>query len=142
VFADSSEKVKVRRVVAKKTLAFNNSDQNSYIVHMNSIILQNQNSLEKICRSLPVEMLYIFGSGVVGSLRNDSDLDFLVTFKSDLSAQDYADAYFMLHKKLTALFNRKIDLVTGQSLSNPYFTESINSSKKLIYDEKHQKISI
>lgn len=109
---------------------------------MNKILHQHQTALEKICRILPVEKLYIFGSGVDGSLRNDSDLDFLVSFKSDLSAQDYAESYFLLHEKLSTLFNRKIDLVTEQSLSNPYFTDSINSSKKLIYDEKHQKISI
>ncbi|WP_340103261.1 nucleotidyltransferase family protein [Rhodohalobacter sp. 8-1] len=109
---------------------------------MNSIIRQNQNSLEKICRSLPVDKLYVFGSCADSSLQDESDLDFLVTFNSDLSAQDYADNYFLLHKKLSDLFNRKIDLVTEQSLLNPYFTESINSSKKLIYDKKHQKISV
>lgn len=109
---------------------------------MNSLIRQHRTALEKICRSLPIDKLFIFGSGADSSLRNESDLDFLVTFKSDLSAQDYADTYFLLHKKLSALFNRKIDLVTEHSLSNPYFTESINSSKELIYDEKYQKISV
>lgn len=109
---------------------------------MNKIIRQHQTSLEKFCKALSVEKLYIFGSGVDGSLRNDSDLDFLVSFNSDLSAQDYAESFFLLHEKLSTLFNRKIDLVTEQSLSNPYLTESINSSKKLIYDEKHQKIFV
>lgn len=109
---------------------------------MNLLIRQNLTALEEICRSLPVEKLYIFGSGADSSLRKESDLDFLVIFKTSLSPQDYADTYFMLHKKLSTLFNRKIDLVTEQSLSNPYFTESINSSKKLIYDEKRQKISV
>jgi len=123
-------------------MLFVNLYQNSYIVNMNLLIRQNLTALEEICRSLPVEKLYIFGSGADSSLRKESDLDFLVIFKTSLSAQDYADTYFMLHKKLSTLFNRKIDLVTEQSLSNPYFTESINSSKKLIYDEKHQKISV
>ena len=91
---------------------------------------------------MPIEKLYIFGSGADNSLRNDSDLDFLVIFRKSLSAQEYADCYFLLHENLSSLFNRKIDLVTERSLSNPYFTESINSSKKLIYDETHQKITV
>ncbi len=109
---------------------------------MNSLIQKHQTTLEIICRSLPVDTLYVFGSGADSSLQDESDLDFLVHFESDLSAQDYADTYFLLHKKLSALFNRSIDLITERSLSNPYFTESINSSKKLIYDKKHQKISV
>jgi len=109
---------------------------------MNALIRQHQNSLENICRPLPVERLYIFGSGAGNSLHKDSDLDFLVILKEDLSAPEYADCYFLLHEKLSTLFNRKVDLVTDRPLSNPYFIESINSSKKLIYDEKHQKISV
>jgi len=121
---------------------FVNPDQNNYIVSMNSLIRRHQSSLEEICRSKPVEKLYIFGSGADNSLRNDSDLDFLVIFRRGLSAQEYADSYFSLHENLSTLFKRKIDLLTERSLSNPYFTEGINSSKKLIYDERHQKISV
>jgi len=109
---------------------------------MNLLIRQHQKSLEKICKSMPVEKLYIFGSGAGNSIHKNSDLDFLVILRESLSAQEYADCYFLLHENLSTLFNRKIDLVTERSLSNPYFIESINSSKKLIYDEKHQKISV
>lgn len=108
---------------------------------MNSLIHQHRSSLEKICRSLSVDKLYIFGSGADSSLQEESDLDFLVSFKNDLSADVYADHYLLLHKELEKLFKRKIDLVTERSLSNPFFSESIDSSKKLIYDENHQEIS-
>ena len=46
---------------------------------------------------------------------------------------DYADTYFILADKLEYLFNRKVDLVTDKSLSNPYFISSINLTKTLIY---------
>jgi uncharacterized protein len=32
------------------------------------------------------------------------------------------------------LFNREIDVITERSLSNPYFIESVNKSKVLIYE--------
>ena len=39
-----------------------------------------------------------------------------------------------LKQKLQELFNRKIDLITERTLSNPYFIESVDESKKLIYE--------
>jgi len=108
---------------------------------MDSIIRQHQSFLEKICRSLSVDKLYVFGSGANSTLKEKSDLDFLVSFKKKLSADVYADHYLLLHKELENLFKRKIDLITVHSLSNPFFSESIESSKKLIYDENHQEIS-
>jgi uncharacterized protein len=107
---------------------------------MNSLIKKNKPALEKLCQSLSVKQLFIFGSGTDNSLKKESDLDFLVTFKEGLSVEKYTDNYFELHQKLEKLFNRDIDLITERSLSNPYFIDSVNKSKKLIYDEEHQKI--
>lgn len=109
---------------------------------MNSLIQKNKPKLEKLCQSLSVKQLYIFGSGADDTLKKESDLDFLVTFKEGLSAEKYTDHYFLLHQKLEKLFNRKIDLITERSLSNPFFIDSVNKSKKLIYDEEHQKVPL
>lgn len=109
---------------------------------MKLLIRQHQSSVEKICKSLSVERLYIFGSAVNNTFQEGSDLDFLVSFKNNLSADLYADHYLLLHKELEKLFKKRIDLVTERSLSNPFFFESIENSKKLIYDENHQEISI
>jgi len=46
---------------------------------------------------------------------------------------DYADTYFELAEELEKIFKRPIDLATEKSLSNPYFIESINKSKTLLY---------
>jgi len=46
---------------------------------------------------------------------------------------DYADTYFELAEEFEKVFKRPVDLVTEKSLSNPYFIESINKSKTLLY---------
>ena len=78
--------------------------------------------------------MYAFGSVVSGRFRDDSDIDFLISFNDDLSIEQYTDNYFSLQYKLRNLFNRNIDLVTERTLSNPYFIESINETKHLIYE--------
>jgi predicted nucleotidyltransferase len=47
--------------------------------------------------------------------------------------EEYADTYFDLAEKFEKLLNRSVDLVTDKSLSNPYFIESLNQTKTLIY---------
>jgi len=103
---------------------------------MNRLIQKNKAALERLCQSLSVKKLFIFGSGADDSLKKESDLDFIVAFKEGLSPEKYTVHYFSLHQKLEKLFNRKIDLITERSLSNPYFINSVNKSKKLIYDEE------
>jgi hypothetical protein len=66
------------------------------------------------------------------SFNDKSDIDILISFK-DISIEKYTDNYFELHYKLEELFNRKIDLLTENSLSNPYFIESIEETKQLLY---------
>jgi predicted nucleotidyltransferase len=46
---------------------------------------------------------------------------------------DYADTYFELAEKFEDIFHRPVDLVTDKSLSNPYFIESLNKTKTLLY---------
>jgi len=109
---------------------------------MNAFISKYQSSIDKICQSLSVDQLYIFGSAAKGSLNKESDLDFLVSFANGLSAEKYADNYFQLHRALEDLFKRKIDLLTDRQLSNPFFIENINSTKTLVYEERDQKVSL
>jgi len=81
-----------------------------------------------------VKRLYAFGSVMTDKFRNDSDIDFLISFSDDLSIDDYTNNYFSLHYKLRDLLQREIDLVTERTLSNPYFIESINATKELVYE--------
>lgn len=98
-------------------------------------ILENKISdLKAICLLLGVKKLYAFGSVVSDDFRDDSDIDFLISFADNLSIEQYTDNYFKLQYKLREMFRRKIDLVTERTLSNPYFIESIDETKELIYE--------
>ncbi len=98
-------------------------------------ILENRiEDLKNICQSLKIERLYAFGSVVSDNFNKNSDIDFLISFADTLTIEEYTNNYFILHYKLRELFQREIDIVTERTLSNPYFIESINESKELIYE--------
>lgn len=101
---------------------------------MQNILENKLEKIREICYSLEVKRLYAFGSVVSDSFREDSDIDFLLSFSDSLSVKQYTDNYFTLHYRLQDLFNRKIDIVTERSLSNPYLIETIDETKKLIYE--------
>ena len=101
---------------------------------MERILAEKKSDLRRLCKLLKIERLFAFGSVVTGNFRDDSDLDFLISFAKDLSPEEYADNFLSLHYKLREIFGREIDVITERSLSNPYFIESINVSKELIYE--------
>lgn len=101
---------------------------------MQQILENRREDLKSICQNLKVKRLYAFGSVVSEKFRNDSDIDFLISFADNLSVEEYTNNYFSLHYRLRELFHREIDIVTERTLSNPYFIESINETKELIYE--------
>ncbi|ASB48412.1 nucleotidyltransferase family protein [Alkalitalea saponilacus] len=101
---------------------------------MNAILDNKKADIIRLCRQLKIKRLYAFGSVVSGDFREDSDIDFLISFLDNITFEEYADNYFTLHYKLREIFNREIDIVTERSLSNPYFIESVNETKSLIYE--------
>lgn len=96
------------------------------------IVQEKLNALQELCKRYEVKTMYIFGSGGSNQLLPESNLDFLITFH-DISVESYTDNYFDLHYQLEALFSRKIDLLTENSLSNPFFIKDVDSTKKLLY---------
>ena len=44
--------------------------------------------------------------------------------------------------KLEAYFKRKVDLVTINSIQNPFLKSNVDSSKELIYDGEVEKVFI
>lgn len=104
------------------------------LIIMQVILSNKKDELKQICQLLNVKRLYAFGSVVSGDFGDDSDIDFLISFVEHLSPEQYTENYFALQYKLRELFNRDIDIVTERTLSNPYFIESLNESKELIYE--------
>jgi predicted nucleotidyltransferase len=99
---------------------------------MNKIIEGKERAIRDLCIQYDVKSLYLFGSVSRGKFKKSSDVDVLVSFK-DISIERYTDNYFELHYRLEELFKRKIDLVTVNSLANPFFIKSIEETKILLY---------
>lgn len=99
---------------------------------MHSIIKEKISTLQELCKIYDVKTMYVFGSVCTDNFDDNSDIDILISFK-DISIEKYTDNYFELHYKLDELFNRKIDLLTENSISNPYFIESVEETKQLLY---------
>lgn len=96
------------------------------------IIEKNVEDLKKLCILYNVDKMYLFGSALTDNFNNESDIDFLVKFKSiDLSI--YFDNFLGLKENLEKLFGRKVDLTEEQTLRNPILIKSINNSKELVY---------
>jgi predicted nucleotidyltransferase len=100
---------------------------------MNTIITDNIDKIESLCRKYKVKELYVFGSVTGKKFSKKSDVDLLVNFKS-IPVLDYADNYFSLLDALQKILKRNIDLLTLKSLRNPYFIEEVNETKKKIYE--------
>jgi len=99
---------------------------------MHPIIKHNLSEIVKLCDNHKVARLYVFGSVCRQDFNNESDIDFLVYF-DEMDFGDYTDNYFQLCDKLEQLLNRKVDLVTDKSLSNPYFIKTLEKTKTEIY---------
>ena len=95
-------------------------------------IEEHRAELAELCRRHHVIRLSLFGSAT----RDDfdpgrSDLDFLVDFAAPPG--QYADAFFGLLESLERLFGRHVDLVVASAIRNPYFRQSVDQTRTLLY---------
>jgi len=66
--------------------------------------------------------------------RRQSDFDFLVTFKDD-RVKGVARLYLGLAEGLEQLLERPVDLLTPESIRNPYFRQTIDATRRLVYED-------
>lgn len=99
---------------------------------MQAFIKDKIEDLKVLCQKYDVNTMHVFGSASTDKFNSESDVDILIAFK-DISIDQYTDNYFNLHDDLESLLERKIDLLTENSLSNPYFIESVEETKQLLY---------
>ncbi|HCK98905.1 MAG TPA: nucleotidyltransferase [Candidatus Marinimicrobia bacterium] len=97
-----------------------------------NIVERNIDRIRRLCNEYKVAKLYLFGSALTYKFNNESDIDFIVTFKN-IELIEYADNYFDFKFSLEDLLQRKIDLLEEKSIRNPFLKKSINLSKRLIY---------
>ena len=106
-------------------------------------IKEYRKRLADLCdNNLVVNKLYFFGSALSPKFdENTSDIDVLVEVV-DLPPEERGENLIALWDSLETLFNRKVDLLTENSLCNPYFKKEVEQTKKLIYDRQSHKILI
>ncbi len=95
-------------------------------------IAGNINQIRALCQRYNVSELYVFGSVLLESFNEESDIDFIVDF-SDVTIEEYAENYFNLKFSLEELFQRNIDLLENKAIRNPYLRDSIDSTKQQLY---------
>ena len=104
---------------------------------MDSIITSNIEKIKDLFERNKIQRAFVFGSAVAGNLNDDSDIDFLVRFQADLDPLEKGELWWNLHDNLRDFFKREIDIVTENSLKNPYFIKELNETKKLIYEKQN-----
>ena len=97
------------------------------------LISDNIQKIIALCKKYKVKNLYAFGSVLTPRFNAESDIDLLFNFEPEIDYNNYADNYFDLKDALVLLFGRDVDLVDEKTLKNPYFIDSVKSTRQLIY---------
>ncbi len=96
-------------------------------------VIKYKKEIQKIFERNKVENAFIFGSVLTGKFNENSDVDFLIKFKEGINPLEKGELWWSLHDDLRNLLNREIDIITENSLKNPYFIEELNNTKQKIY---------
>ena len=106
---------------------------------MISIVENNIPKIIELCKKHKLKSLYLFGSATDKKFFNEkSDVDFLYEYDLenypdwDRGDFDLVTNFFILKENLEEILGRKVDLIPNR-LKNPYFINSVEKSKKLIY---------
>lgn len=93
---------------------------------------QHNGQIVNLCETNEVKSLFLFGSAITGSFRDDSDIDLVVDF-DEKDPISYSNKYFSLKFQLEDLLKRKVDLLEQKAIRNKFLIEEINKTKIRIY---------
>lgn len=111
-------------------------------MYLFEFIRNNTDKFEEICKAHKVEKLYAFGSSITDKFDIEkSDIDLLVHLDID-NPLDRGEALMSLWDELESFFTKKVDLLTEDSLKNPYLKKSIEETKVEIYDGQGEKVLV
>lgn len=111
-------------------------------MNLNSIIKEKNKEFITLCRQHRVSKLYAFGSSITehfDPIKSDIDVIVELDIKDPL---EYGETLLLFWDNLEVFFYRKVDLLTEDSINNPYLRKSIESTKKLIYDGQGEKVFV
>ena len=107
-----------------------------------SLIKEQYNEFVSLCQMHKVDKIYAFGSSITDHFDPEkSDIDVVVKINISDPA-DRGEALLSLWNNLEQLFKRKVDLLTEESIKNPYLKKNIDRTKKLIYDGEGEKVFV
>jgi predicted nucleotidyltransferase len=93
-----------------------------------------------LCRRFRVARLEVFGSAARDNFDPQrSDVDLLVSF---LPGETDLDHFLGLAEGLEALLGRRVDLVIERAIRNPYFRQTVEASRRLIYAHSDQEAAV
>jgi len=101
---------------------------------MRAALEARKDDVAQVCSRHRVRRLSVFGSAL--SDRFDparSDVDFLVEFER-MAPSEHAAHFFGLQEDLEALLGTSVDLVEPGPIRNPYFRQSIETSRVLLFE--------
>ena len=97
-------------------------------------------AIGEICRRFHVERLEVFGSATgAGFDPGRSDLDFLVAFQAGSTS---LENYLGLAEALEEVFGNSVDLVIERTIRNPYFRQTVDATRRLVYGHKEQEAAV
>jgi predicted nucleotidyltransferase len=86
--------------------------------------------------------LEVFGSAATGSFDPArSDVDFIVDFDDEAAPPGLLLRYLALAERLEQVVGCRVDLMTNQSIRNPYFRQTVDDSREMIYEDRSRKKS-
>lgn len=98
------------------------------------ILFKKLPDVERLLKKNKVQRAYVFGSVCTENFKDESDIDFLISFEKNLDPIEYGENYFKILYALQKLLQRDVDLMTEETLTNPYFIKVINKTKTVIYE--------
>ena len=99
---------------------------------MQSFLQQHLVEIQQLCKVHHVMNLHVFGSILRQDFGPQSDVDFLVDFDRSHGQSAFAQ-FFDFNEALETLLGRKVDLVSGRAIQNPFFLQEIDQTKQSIY---------
>ena len=90
--------------------------------------------IERLCEEHKVKSLYAFGSVLTNNFNEQSDIDLVVDF-ANVPLEDYTDNYFDFKFSLQDILQKPIDLLEEKAIKNPYFLQTLNQQRQLIYGQ-------
>ena len=121
---------------------------NQEFTHIHNFLppLLNKNLQEilSLCQKHYLRYLYVIGSVLQpDQFREDSDVDFVFAFfEGQIEDEHYNPNLLAFWDALESLLERKVDLIHGPSLKNPFLIEEIEEKKLCLYDPKSKKVSV